>query len=138
MQALCLSSTNSLYIGGMQTGRPSNRPRPPFGERLHALREEAGLSQAQVAEKLGISQRAYAFWEREPIALRAEQLTALAKTLGAPVDALLGEQSGKQRGNGPAGKLRQVFERASRLPRHQQTKVAEFVEAFVNQHSKAA
>jgi hypothetical protein len=33
------------------------------------------------------------------------------------------------------GKLHQVFEKASRLPRHQQNKVAEFVEAFVNQHA---
>ena len=62
MQALCSNPTNSMYALHMQTGRPSKRPRPPFGERLHALREQAGLSQAQVADKLGISPRAYGFW----------------------------------------------------------------------------
>jgi len=99
----------------MQTGRPSKRPRPAFGARLHALREEAGLSQAQVAEKLGISQRAYAFWEREPVALRVEQLTVLANILNAPVEALIGQQP-KQRGGGPVGKARRVFETVSNSP----------------------
>jgi transcriptional regulator with XRE-family HTH domain len=137
MQALCLPSTNDLYARAMQTGRPSKRPRPVFGARLHALREEAGLSQAQVAEKLGISQRAYAFWEREPVALRVEQLTALANILDAPVEALIGQQP-KQRGGGPVGKARRVFETVSQLPRSQQQKILEVVEALVAQHSKAA
>ena len=117
----------------MKTGRPSARPRPPFGARLHSLREEAGLTQAQVAEKLGISPRAYAFWEREPVALKAEQLATLADTLGISADQLLGREEPKRRGSGPAGKLRTVFEQASQLSRSQQAKVAEFVEAFVTQ-----
>ncbi|MGA2051711.1 MAG: helix-turn-helix transcriptional regulator [Opitutales bacterium] len=116
----------------MKTGRPSDRPRPPFGARLHAAREAAGLSQAQVAAKLGISSRAYAFWEREPVALRPEQITQVAETLGVSPDHLLGNgEPSKRRGPGPTGKLRQVFERANQLPRAQQSKVAEFVEAFV-------
>lgn len=134
MQALCSIATNSPYNPAMQTGRPSSRPRPPFGERLHVLREAAGLTQAQVADKLGISARAYAFWEREPVALKAEQIAALADMLGVTADALLGREEPKSRGSGPAGRLRQVFERASKLPRSQQAKVAEFVDAFVAQH----
>ena len=137
MQALCLSSTNDSYAHAVQTGRPSKRPRPAFGERLHALREEAGLSQAQVAEKLGLSQRAYAFWEREPVALRVEQLTALANILDAPVEALIGQQP-KQRGGGPIGKARRIFKTVSQLPRSQQQKILEVVEAMVEKHSKAA
>jgi transcriptional regulator with XRE-family HTH domain len=117
----------------MQTGRPSSRPRPPFGGRLHTLREAAGLTQAQVADKLEITARAYAFWEREPVALKAEQLATLADVLGVTADELIGREEPKKRGTGPAGKLRQVFERASQLPRSQQAKVAEFVEAFVTQ-----
>jgi len=112
----------------MQTGRPSKRPRPPFGARLHALREEAGLTQAQVAEKLGISQRAYAFWERETVALRAEQLATLAQVLGVTVDALVGRQAAKQRGAGPVGKARRVFEKVSKLPRHKQQRILGVVE----------
>lgn len=121
----------------MQTGRPSKRERPPFGARLHFFREQAGLTQAQVAEKLGISPRAYAFWEREPVAVKADQLAILADVLDVSADALIGREAPQKRGSGPAGKLRQVFEHASQLPRSQQAKVAEFVEAFVAQQERA-
>jgi transcriptional regulator with XRE-family HTH domain len=108
------------------------------GKHLKALREAAGLSQAQVAEKMGVTQTAYGVWERYPVALRPDQIEQLARLLNVTVEYLFGRDSAKQRGKGPAGKLRQVFERASQLPRHQQNKVAEFVEAFVAQHSRAA
>jgi transcriptional regulator with XRE-family HTH domain len=39
----------------MQIGRPSKRPRTAFGERLFAARTAAGLSQAELAQKLGIN-----------------------------------------------------------------------------------
>ncbi|MCO5062666.1 MAG: helix-turn-helix domain-containing protein [Kiritimatiellae bacterium] len=120
----------------MQTGRPSSRPRPPFGQRVYALREAAGLTQAEVAERLGISARAYAFWEREPVALKPDQLAQLARILGArSVDELLGEKNGKKRGTGPAGRMRRLFEAASRLPRTQQDKVAAVIEPFVQRHA---
>ena len=127
-----------MYNAHMQTGRPSARPRPPFGQRLHHFREQAGLTQAQVAESLGISPRAYAFWEREPVALKADQLSTLADVLDVSADELLGRKSVSKRSSGPTGKLRQVFQHASRLPRSQQSKVAEFVEAFVSNQDKAS
>ena len=71
MQAKKITFILSPYDGGMNTGRPAKRPRPPFGERLHALREAAGLSQEQLASRVGISQAAYAWWERNPVALGA-------------------------------------------------------------------
>ena len=112
----------------MQTGRPSDRPRPPFGTRLHTLREQAGLTQAQVAAKLDISPRAYAFWEREPIALKAEQIAILADVLGVSADFLIGRKEAPKRNGGPAGKLRQMFTRASQLPREQQKHVLRVVQ----------
>lgn len=137
MQALTLTSPEHPYNPAMKTGRPAKHPRPPFGERLHALREAAGLSQAQVAEKLGLAQRSYSQWERRAVALRHDQLEALAEALGISLAELIGAAESKPRGSGPAGRLRQVFESASKLPRHQQAKVAEFVEAFVAQQQRA-
>ena len=121
----------------MKTGRPSTRPRPPFGERLYDLREQAGLTQAQVAEKLGISHRAYAFWEREPTAVRAEQLALLAELFDVSADYLIGREAPKQRGTGPTGKMRQVFETASKLPRRQQQRVIDVVEDILVARSLA-
>ena len=117
----------------MQTGRPSKEPRTKFGQRLHAAREAAGLSQAQVAERLGVTQKAYAVWERYPVALRPEQIEKVASALNVSVEFLFG-QTAKQRGSGPTGKARRVFEAVSKLPRRQQQKIAEVVEALVAQH----
>jgi transcriptional regulator with XRE-family HTH domain len=118
----------------MQTGRPSKHPRTPFGQRLHAAREAAGLSQAQVAAKMNVAQNAYAMWERRPIALKPQQIEKLADILKVSVEYFFGKTTSKQRGSGPAGRLRLVFEEASKLPRHQQGKVAEFVEGFLSLH----
>lgn len=141
MQAFSYISKVGGYVLDMTAGRPAKQPRTPFGERIALAREQAGLTQQQLAEKAGTIQRVVSSWEREPVALRADQLSALADALGVSIDFLLGRQNLKQRG-GPVGKVRQVFERVSKLPRHQQNKVAEFVEAFVNQqgngHKQAA
>jgi transcriptional regulator with XRE-family HTH domain len=135
MQAICQTRVTAIYDLGMQTGRPSKRQRPAFGTQLHMLREQAGLSQQQMADKLSVPQRTYAYWEREPVALRAEQITALADALGVSTDFLLGRKERQLRGAGPAGKMRQLFEAASRLPRSQQQKVAAVLEPFVLQHA---
>jgi len=128
MQEQTLIFSHTPYTGDMKMGRPAKEPRPPFGEHLHALREAAGLSQEQLAAKLGIAQRTYSQWERRPIALRHEQLVSLADALDISAAQLMGDTIPKKRGNGPAGKLKQIFERASRLPRDQQKHVVRLVE----------
>ena len=138
MQAKKITLFSMPYYDGMNTGRPASQPRTPFGERLHAAREALGLSQAQVAEQLGMSQNAYACWERRTVALRPDQIERLAQILRVPVDALFNGNGGTDRKGGPTGKVRQVFERVSHLPRKQQAKVVEFVEAFVEKKAAVA
>lgn len=142
MQAFSISPAPSRYCVGMQTGRPSKRERSAFGQRLHAAREALGLSQAQLAEKLGITQPSYADWERYSVALRPEQLVQLARLLQVSVEHLLGIEKQRARGSGPVGKMRQLFEAAASLPRNQQQKIVDILQPFVVQHvsgqSKAA
>ena len=88
-----------------------------------------------MAQALGISARAYAFWEREPVAVKTEQVAILAKLFAVSVDALVGQEPPRQRGSGPAGKMRQLFDAVSRLPRRQQQKIAAVLEPFILQHA---
>ena len=118
----------------MQRGRPSKRPRCPFGDRLYAARTSLGLSQTQVAEKLGITQTAYADWERYPVALRPDQIEKLTDILHISPAVLFQSGHDKKTG-GPVGKARRTFEAVSRLPKRQQQKIIEVVEAFVAQQS---
>lgn len=61
-----------------------------FSERLKDLRKQAGLTQVDVAEKLGISQPAYAAWERGVKKPTQENLVKIAQVLNVSVDYLVG------------------------------------------------
>jgi transcriptional regulator with XRE-family HTH domain len=130
MQAKKITLDFDPYSGGMNTGRPAKRPRPPFGERLHALREAAGLSQQQLAERVGISQAAYAWWERRPVALRPDQIQKLATVLDVSADDLLGVQP-KRAKPGPKTKLQAQIEQIQRLPRAKQQTISEVLDMAV-------
>lgn len=61
-----------------------------FSERLKELRTEKGLSQAQLAKELNVSQRSISSWEtgfREP---DFQMLVLLSKFFGVTTDYLLG------------------------------------------------
>lgn len=131
MQAVSALFSIAGYDAPMKTGRPSIRKRTDFGARVHAAREALGLSQAQVADKLGITQPSYALWERDAVALRPEQLSGLAGILQVSVDELV-KGAEQRRGNGgPVGKARRVFEEVSKLPRHQQQRIVGVVEDMI-------
>jgi len=104
--------------------------------KLRALREATGISQRELARQIDERQSNVSFWERSGILPRSDKLTLIAKTLGVTVEELLGDEK-PRRAAAPGGRLRQIFERASKLPRAQQAKVAEFVEAFVERQEKA-
>lgn len=104
-----------------------------FGPHLAELRRAAGLSQNDLAAKLGEPQSNISFWERSDKPPRGAVLPDLAKALHVSVDNLLGVSKPKPKPPIAKGRLQRVFESASKLPRRQQEKVAEFVEAFVAQ-----
>ena len=66
-----------------------------FSERLKDLRKQAGLTQVDVAEKLGISQPAYASWERGVKKPTQENLVKIAQILNVSVDYLVGNSEEK-------------------------------------------
>jgi transcriptional regulator with XRE-family HTH domain len=131
MQAISVTIINEPYDGCMKSGRPSKRKRTEFGKRILSARETLGLSQAQIAEKLGMSQKGYAVWERYPVALKPEQVQKLTKVLQVTPDYLFANDASRSRKGGPVGKARRLFEQVSRLPRSQQLHVLTVVEAFV-------
>jgi len=108
--------------------------RPPLAKRLAELRQAAGLSQSQLAEKVGVNASNIAFWELSGTPPRGEVLPKLAHALGVSVDELLGVTPPKPKRVVAKGQLQEAFEEANRLPRRQQQKLAEFVRVFIAQH----
>ena len=121
----------------MPAGRPSKKTRSPFAARIHALREQAKLSQAEVSEKLGIAQQSYAMWERRDVALAVAQLEQLATIFQVPVTAFFApELTEPLKPRGPVGRARKAFETVSELPRSQQSSVLDLVETMVRVHDR--
>jgi len=126
------------YNDDMPKGRPTDSPRTEFGSRLVELREKRGLTQSQVAEQLEVSSRAYAFWERKPVALHSEQIAKLADIFEVSADLIVGRTASASKRNGPKGKLEKLFDVARELPRSQQEKITAILEPFVAQHEAKA
>lgn len=89
-----------------------------------------------MAERLGISQPVVSDYERGAIRLHGELILKVAEILNVSADELLGKETNKPKAR-PTGKVQQVFEEVSNLPRRQQDKVIEFVSAFVRQQRQA-
>ena len=126
-------SAQPLYCQDM--GRPALKPQPAYGAHLAKLRETVGLTQKQLAEKMGVPISDITFWERGNKPPRSEVLATMAEALGVTVDVILGVEAPKIKCPVAKGRLQQVFEAASRLPRRQQQKVVEFLEPFVKEHA---
>ena len=58
--------------------------------RLEEARKQLGLTQEQVAEKLGISQNNYSYLENGKVKIDSDYLLAFAEIFGCSVDYLLG------------------------------------------------
>lgn len=118
--------------------RTCKKDRPPLARHFTELRQAAGLTQMQLADQVGVHHSNIAFWELSGTPPRGEVLPMLAQALGVSIDTLLGVTPPKPKRQAAKGRLQRVFENAAKLPRRQQDKVAEFVEAFVAQHAREA
>ena len=112
-----------------------NENNPQRGQRLRRLREAAGLSQRELADRIGLHHSNIGYWERSGNLPRSDVLAPMAKILGVSVDDILGERVRASRATKPSGRARLAFDAVSQLPKRQQQKIVEVVEAFVAQHA---
>ena len=106
------------------------------GSRLRELREAAGLSMRELARRVGEEHSNIRYWETTGKPPRSDLLLPIADALGVSIEELLGVAKPK-RATTPGGKLGEVFDSVSKLPRRQQQKVIEFVEAFVEKKAES-
>jgi transcriptional regulator with XRE-family HTH domain len=120
--------------------RKLSKPRPRQGARLAALRRAAGLTQTELAELVRETQRNIAYWEQADKPPRSDVIPRLASVLGVSVETLLTPDGdlapAHQRGS--VGRAQKAFQKVAQLPRRQQDKIIEIVEAFVAQQERRA
>jgi transcriptional regulator with XRE-family HTH domain len=134
MQAISVKTEDEPYNAALPMGRPAKNKRSELGERIAALRERAGLSQEQLAQKVGSNQKNVAYWERHAVSLKPAQIGAIAAALGCSHQEILGVETPKARGSGPVGKAKALFDRVSALPRDRQQRILTTVEDMLVAH----
>ena len=119
--------------------KPSKGPRPQQGARLLALRKASGLTQIELAKALDVPQANIAFWEWSDKPPRSDLLSKMAKAFGVKLeDLLLSSERPIAKRKGPIGEMQRTFEAVTKLPRKQQRKVLEMVQALVEQYKRKA
>lgn len=74
--------------------------------KIKPIRESTGMTQTELAEKLGVSQQAVSFWENGDRYPRTADLPRIADALGVTIDELLREKEGEERRTGRNTKIK--------------------------------
>jgi transcriptional regulator with XRE-family HTH domain len=125
-----------------KTSAPS-RPEIPlpddkaFGIRLQEIRKRRGLSQVEVAQKLGIHQSLISQYERGYLRLHGALLVRLAQVLKTTPDAILAVKEFAPDGDGHTLDRRFVrrLQRLDKLSAHQKKILLGTIDAFLSKVS---
>lgn len=97
-----------------------------IGNKLYAIRKQKGLTQAQVAEEAGLSDRTYADIERGSVNMRIESVLKICEALSiTPNDIFLEEQAFV-----PIGAT--LAERVDLLPEKNRETAKQLLEVYLN------
>ena len=105
-----------------------------LGTRIAEHRKDQGLTQAQLADAIGVAQQTITTYEVGRRRVPATSLALLAQTLGWSLEELIGA-SAKFGKRGPAPKLQQQLERIARLPKAQQRFVMQMIDTVLQQQA---
>lgn len=104
-----------------------------MGKRIAEARGKAGLTQAVVAEQLGVGSQTYAHYESARLRTPVWHLRRIAEILDLPYDTLIdGEPVNTSRSKrGPRSAIETMFLKVAELPKPKQKMIQEFVEAML-------
>jgi transcriptional regulator with XRE-family HTH domain len=108
-----------------------------LGTRIARLRRDKGLTQVELAERLGVTQPAVSDYENDDIRLPADVVVQIATILGVSTDELLGLKEVAVKG-ATSPKNRRLYRRLQdieKLPRRDQQALLRTIEAFLSKAS---
>lgn len=122
---------SGAYPPAMPAGRPPKKEQSPIGKRISQAREAAGLSQAELGARLGVSQQVVAAWERKLTGVHSTNLARLCEELGVSSDQLLGlERAPRPTGHTTEQRLRKAFARLEGLPPKDRKQVVDLIHSL--------
>lgn len=96
-----------------------------IGNKLLIMRKKSGMTQAEVAEKAGLSDRTYADIERGSVNMRTETVLKICEALHITPDEILTEKSSLQH------KQEELFARLSLCSPKEKSTALEILEAYL-------
>jgi transcriptional regulator with XRE-family HTH domain len=107
-------------------------PHTAFGKRLFALRKMRGLTQVQLAEALGTTQRVISYYETDAELPPSTAIIPLARVLEVSTDELLGLKPTEPNGNSSIQKQRlwKRFQKMEVLPTKDQRAVIRLINSL--------
>jgi transcriptional regulator with XRE-family HTH domain len=107
-------------------------PHTAFGKRLFSLRKMRGLTQVQLAEALGTTQRVISYCETEAELPPSTAIIPLARVLEVSADELLGLRRTEPNGNNSIQKQRlwKRFQKMEALPTKDQRAVIRLINSL--------
>lgn len=126
------------YNAGLMPGRPQMKEAPRFGQRLAAVRRNKGLTQTQLAERMGTNQKMIDYYERRSPNPALDFIERAAVALEVSVADLLGSQPHTTRAKpGPVSQLQRRIEQVKLLPRKDQEFVLKFLDTVLERRQSA-
>ncbi|PNS09856.1 helix-turn-helix domain-containing protein [Solilutibacter silvestris] len=107
-----------------------------LGGRIARIRKEQDITQAELAEMLGISQQTMNSYETGRRRIPVSLLPDVAKRLGVAVEALLADDGKAGNKRGPTPKLQQQMDRITQLPRTKQQFVMQVIDSVLAQATR--
>lgn len=102
-----------------------------FGARLARLRQSRGLTQEELGDRVGLSNRMIAYYEREDAEPPGPQLPALAQALRVTTDELLGVKRLPEVLGPKTARLLKRLQQVEALPPADQRAVLKVVDALL-------
>jgi transcriptional regulator with XRE-family HTH domain len=103
-----------------------------FGPRLAQIRKSRGLTQAELGERVGLSNRMIAHYEREDAQPPGPILPDLARALGVTTDELLGVEPLPETTSPKTARLLKRLQRIEQLPPADQRAVLKVLDALID------
>ncbi len=109
-----------------------------FGKRLRTIRLAQGMTQEELGDAVGVSNRVIAYYEADDAQPPGAMLVDLAKKLRISSDELLGLKPIKQKTTPKAARLLKRLQKVETLPAADQRAVLKFVDALVTARRRSA
>jgi len=102
-----------------------------FGKKLAEIRKAKGITQKELADKIGTSQRMIAYYEGPSNSIPIHLLPPIAKALKVSTDELLGVKSSKEQFTPKNIRLWRKLRNVEKLSPQDQKNVLRNIEAFL-------